>query len=71
MTFEQALNRLMEIVENLEQNNTDLEKSLSLYKEGLAISKYCTETLNRYENEVLLLQKESEGLFATVSFDTL
>ena len=68
-SFEQALNDLIAIAEKLESGNAGLENSLALYKEGLALSKHCAEILGRYEGEVALLQKESEGYFTT-PFDT-
>jgi exodeoxyribonuclease VII small subunit len=66
--FEKSLNRLMEIVERLEENTVPLDEALSLYKEGLALSETCGGTLARYESEVLLLQKEA-GAFSTAFFD--
>jgi exodeoxyribonuclease VII small subunit len=71
MKIEQALNRLTEIVNKLEENETSLEDSLALYKEGLALSKSCGETLNHFEEEVLVLQKESEGIFITSVFNAI
>jgi exodeoxyribonuclease VII small subunit len=68
--IEKALNRLIEIVESLEEDAKNLENCLALYKEGLELSKHCTETLSRYEEEVLVLQKESETKFTTVPFGT-
>jgi exodeoxyribonuclease VII small subunit len=70
LTFEQSLNRLMEITERLESGETGLEDSMVLYKEGITLSKSCGENLGRFEAEVLLLQKEAEGVFNTPVFDS-
>jgi exodeoxyribonuclease VII small subunit len=71
MTFEKSLNRLIEIVDILEADSTTLEKSLTLYKEGLALSQQCDQTLSNYESEVLQLQKKSESAYTTVPFDAV
>ncbi len=62
-SFEASLNRLTEIVETVESGGTALEETLSLYKEGLKISKACEAALNKYEKEITVLQKEADGLF--------
>lgn len=68
ITFEEAMNRLEEIVETVESGDTTLEDAMSFYKEGLSLSKTCGELLNRYETEITLLQKEAEGLFTQKPF---
>lgn len=60
MTFEERLQRLQEIVAGLESGALPLEDSVSLYKEGLLLSKACREQLEKARNEVRLL---SEGEF--------
>lgn len=67
-TFEQALSRLEEVVDTIENGETSLESALSLYKEGLLLSKTCGEMLNRYEAEITLLQKDAEGVFSQKPF---
>lgn len=48
-SFEEALTRLEEIVEQLEDESISLEKSIELYEEGIELSKTCTETLEKAE----------------------
>ena len=60
MTFEERLQRLQEIVAGLESGALPLEESVSLYKEGLILSKMCKEQLEKARNEVRLL---SDGEF--------
>lgn len=45
--FEEALEKLEAIVEQLSDPNITLEKSVELYEEGLKLSKICTETLEQ------------------------
>lgn len=44
-TFEEALEKLEWIVNQLGDQSITLEKSVELYEEGLSLSKLCTETL--------------------------
>lgn len=63
MSFKNALTRLEEIVESIESGGTELEASLKLYKEGVELAKFCGNSLNDIEKEVLILQKSAEGVF--------
>ena len=67
-SFEKSLSRLSEIVEQIEDGDVVLEEAIKLYKEGLAHAEDCGNILNRYEAEVLQLQKDAEGAFALVPF---
>ena len=40
MTFEQAIKRLEEIVNLLENNQTSLDESVELFQEGVQLSQY-------------------------------
>jgi len=59
-TFEEKLENLAQIVEKVEDSQTPLDEAISLYKEGIAVAKECGETLRRYEEEVLILQKTAD-----------
>lgn len=48
-SFEDALKRLKEIVEQLEDESISLEESIELYEEGIKLSKFCTDTLEQAE----------------------
>ena len=61
MTFEQALEKLEEIVQTLATEEVSLEKSIGLYKEGMTLAAFCKEKLTTAESEVLLLQQDMEG----------
>ena len=63
LNFEQALTRLETVVEAMENDETTLEASISLYKEGITLSNYCNEILSRFESEITALQKEADGSF--------
>ena len=45
LTYEQAYNKLEDILEKLEAKNTSLDESLSLYEEGISLYKHCNKLL--------------------------
>jgi len=57
LSFEDALARLETVVQTMENEETSLEMSISLYKEGVTLSKHCNEILGRFEAEVTVLQE--------------
>lgn len=44
-SFEESLNRLSEIIKLLEDENLTLEQSLSLFEEGVNLTRECTDRL--------------------------
>ncbi len=52
MTFEDALTRLEKIVSRLEQAEVPLEESVEHYEEGIKLSRYCSEILEKAELRV-------------------
>lgn len=52
-TFEQSLGRLEEIVKKLESGNLPLEDAISIYQEGLQLSRVCSIKLEEAEGKVL------------------
>ena len=66
-SFEDAIARLEEIVEQLEQEEAPLETAVALYKEGLTLSALCREKLAAAEGEIVLLRKEA-GLWQEEPF---
>ena len=63
-TFEQDLARLASIVEEVENSQTPLDTALDLFKEGLKIADKCGGTLQKYESDVLTLQKNADNTFS-------
>lgn len=58
LTFEEALKKLEEIVNEMERGDLTLEKSLEKFKEGMALFKKCKEKLEKAEVEI---KKITEG----------
>ncbi len=59
--FEESLTRLQEISELLESNEISLEESISLYEEGIKLSKVCYDQLNKAELKVTELKEQFEN----------
>lgn len=58
LKFEDKMKRLQEIVDLLDSSDIELDKSISLYKEGLELSKELKEQLNTYEEKIEELKKD-------------
>jgi len=59
--FEEALTRLEEIVEKLEDGDLPLDESLSAFEEGIRLSRICAKLLNEAERKVEILIKGEDG----------
>ncbi len=69
LTFEEAMERLEAIAEQLEQEEVPLETAVALYREGLTLTALCRERLTAAEGEIVLLRKEA-GLWQEEPFET-
>jgi exodeoxyribonuclease VII small subunit len=59
--FENALNRLEDIVVQLEKGDLPLEQALQLFEEGVRISRFCNSKLSEAERRVEILLREKNG----------
>ena len=59
--FEEAMKKLEEIVQKLEDGNLPLEKSLELFEEGMKLSKFCSKKLEEAQTKIKVLTKTAEG----------
>ena len=60
MEFEEALSRLEEIVKNLEGGQPPLKEALRLFEEGIRLSRFCSQRLEKAEKRIEILLKNSE-----------
>lgn len=60
-SFEEAMNRLQTIVQELETNEKPLDETISLFEEGLQLVKNCDEQLKQYETQINTLIEENTG----------
>ena len=68
LTFEQALKRLEEIVEALETEDLDLDKSLQFFEEGVSLSRHCNQQLQAAEKRIDVLLRKADGTFVDEPF---
>ncbi len=59
--FEAALARLEGLVRKLEEGDLDLEESLSLFEQGVALSRQLNERLTQAEERVEILLRQPDG----------
>jgi exodeoxyribonuclease VII small subunit len=60
-SFEDALRKLEEIVQRLEKGELPLEESLTLYEEGIRLSRLCHTKLEEAEGKIEMLMKDARG----------
>ncbi|GMU37946.1 MAG: exodeoxyribonuclease VII small subunit [Phycisphaerae bacterium] len=60
-TFEEALQRLEAIAEQIERGQIGLEESIARYEEGVQLIRHCRDVLARAELRVQQLQIDDQG----------
>lgn len=61
ISFEEALARLEELVNRLEEGNLPLEESLKLFAEGISLTKKCNKHLEQAEKQISILLEDDKG----------
>ncbi|MCX8043247.1 MAG: exodeoxyribonuclease VII small subunit [Desulfobacterota bacterium] len=59
--FEDALAELEAIVRRLEDEKLPLEEAISLFEEGMKLSRFCSAKLEEAEKKVAVLLKDEQG----------
>ncbi|MCP4406357.1 MAG: exodeoxyribonuclease VII small subunit [Gammaproteobacteria bacterium] len=70
MDFEQALQELESLVENLETREFSLEESLKNFERGITLTRICQTALTAAEQKVRVLT-ENEGRISLEPFEVL
>jgi len=60
-SFEASLSELEKIVNQLEDGDLPLEKSLKLFEDGVKLSRDCRERLSQAERRIQILLKDADG----------
>ena len=60
LTYEQAINRLEQIITKLESNDVPLEESIELFQEGVKLSQYCDNKLKTIQQKVAQIYENGE-----------
>lgn len=58
--FEDSLQQLEAIVENLEQGEQSLEDALGQFEQGITLARHCQKTLDDAEQKVHILLEEDD-----------
>lgn len=61
LTFEKAMKKLEQIVQELESGDQPLEKAMKRFEEGVQLSKYCSEMLDATEKKITILLQDQQG----------
>lgn len=69
LSFEEAMERLEEIVTTMERGEAPLEQSLELFSEGAKLVKQCSAMLDKAEQQVTKLVKSAEDTPKEVPFE--
>ena len=69
-TFEEAMDRLEQIVSEIESDGLGLERQFELFQEGMALARFCDGKLTDVEKSVEIVLKESAEEWKTAPFET-
>ena len=69
LTFEKALERLQQIVAELEDPSRGLESSLVLFEEGVTLSRFCRGKIDEIQKRVEVVLRETPEGFVTEEID--
>lgn len=58
MTYEQVMQRLDEIIDQLNSGNVSLDESLVLFEEGTKLTALCKKKLNDAKQKITEIEKE-------------
>ena len=69
LTFEQAVSRLEEVIQKLDDGNLSLDESLGLFEEGIKLSRQCSKQLTAAQGRLETVIKKSDGSIETKMVD--
>jgi exodeoxyribonuclease VII small subunit len=67
-TFEDAMESLENIVQELESGDLSLERAMERFEEGVKLSKYCSDKLDETEKKITLLTGTADGTISETPF---
>lgn len=69
--FEEAVEELEQVVEQLESGELSLEGSLAAFENGVRLVKFCNQKLTEVERKIELLVKDKDGKLQLKPFEDL
>jgi exodeoxyribonuclease VII small subunit len=70
INFDNALEKLEEIVGQLEAGQLSLEEALQVFEEGVRLSLYCQTELKKTDGKVKMLLKKLNGELEILDFES-
>lgn len=67
-TFETAMRKLEEIVQELENGDLPLEKAMKIFEEGVRLSTFCSAKLDETEKKITVLLQDPSGKVKAEAF---
>jgi len=67
-TFENAMETLENIVQELESGDLALEKAMQRFEEGIKLSKFCSDKLDETEKKITLLTGNADNTISETPF---
>ncbi len=68
-SFEQAMQQLEKIIQDLESGELPLEKAMSKFEEGIQLTRFCSQKLDETEQKIQVLLKDHQGGVAYQPFN--
>lgn len=62
MNYEEALEKLNKIKDELDSPNVTLDKALSLYEESVKYTKLCLDLLKSADGKIVMIKQEMDAL---------
>ncbi len=60
LSFEKAYAKLEDIAQKLNSNDIPLDDAIALYEEGIKLTKFCTETLEKAKQKIEVLKSDEK-----------
>ena len=70
LSFEEAMQNLEKVVQDLETGKLSLDESVKRFEEGMSLSKHCNEILDKAEKQIHILVENENGEMVEEPFDT-
>ena len=67
-TFETALQKLEQIVKEMESGDISLEDAVAQYEAGIKQSKFCIDYLDKIEKKISLISPDGQGSLKETPF---
>ena len=69
LTFEEAIQNLEKVVNDLETGKLSLDESVKKFEEGMKLSKHCNDILEKAEKQINILVENESGEMKEAPFE--